>query len=429
MPSSHVKSLLALCALFMAIPTAQADPTDVQIRSDAGTLHGTLLLPTTPHHSKAAALIIAGSGPTDRDGNGPLGGSQNLRQVAQGLQRCGIASLRYDKLGVGASAVPGLDESSLTMNTFVDDATSALQFLQQREEFDEVWLVGHSEGGLIALAVQADTPAARIVLLATSSERYLDILRRQLGDRLPSRLKRAALKALDTLRAGEPVDDDTLPAQLAPLFRHSVQPFLRSADALDPLALIAAIDAPITVVQGATDLQVRVADARALAERAPNADVVIIEGMNHVLKHQGGDLTEQTASYGDPTLPLHPQLLSSLCPPDADLAPAVAAPVAAFNPAIPGDWSGRIKRIGLKVVFHFTSTDQGLGGTFDSPNQGAFGLPLSLVMEEDGEVTAASSTVGFRFRGSLRQTKKTWMLDGTFEQAGQSFDLKLSKHF
>ena len=186
--------------------------------------------PRSRLYSKATALLIAGSGATDPNGSGPYGGPDTLRHIARQLARCGVASLRYDKRGIGQSQFKGLNESDLTFDDFVNDATTVASALLQQDDVDELWLVGHSEGALIALAAQEKVQAQRVVLLAASAQRYLDLIERQLAPNLNAPQREQIGATVRDLRAGATIDAASLPTALAPLLRASVQPFLCSAD-------------------------------------------------------------------------------------------------------------------------------------------------------------------------------------------------------
>lgn len=257
-----------------------------------------------------AVLIIAGSGPTDRDGNNAYGiHASYLAKLAVALADAGISSLRYDKRGVpGSIAVP--DESTLTFANFVEDAALALDWLREETPDRPLAVVGHSEGGLVALelaAVRSDVQ--RIVLLATPGRRTGKTLRDQLA-RLDEPLRTSALAILARLESGEDVFD--VPEALLALFRPSVQPFLRSLLVLDPAARLRALDRPVLAAGGGRDLQIGRADFDALASEA-GVEAVWIEAMNHVLASvPDADIRGNLATYADPNIALAPGLVDAV---------------------------------------------------------------------------------------------------------------------
>jgi predicted alpha/beta hydrolase len=130
---------------------------EVHITTSTGTLYGTQIIPTS-NVPEPVVLIIAGSGPTDRDGNNPLGGPNNsLKLLAEGLAGHGIASIRYDKRGIGESSAAGTKEVDLRFDTYVEDAALWIQQLQADSRFSSVTVIGHSEGSLIGMLATQKT--------------------------------------------------------------------------------------------------------------------------------------------------------------------------------------------------------------------------------------------------------------------------------
>lgn len=290
---------------------ANAGEQEVTLAVAGGVLHGTLSLPAVEGRVPVV-LLHAGSGATDRNGNSAAlpGRNDSLRMVADALARAGIASLRYDKRGVGASALPGMREADLRLDHYIDDATAWLRQLRADARFSRIVMAGHSEGALIAMVACRQAQVDGCVLIAGAGSGLDDILRAQLKPRLPAELYAQNERILLALKRGEQVED--VPPALLALYRPSVQPYLISSLKVDPRAAVAALRMPVLMVQGTTDLQVSVADAKALSAAAPSARLVIVPGMNHVLKLAAGDLAQQLPSYGDPELPLAPALVDAL---------------------------------------------------------------------------------------------------------------------
>jgi hypothetical protein len=269
-------------------------------------LSGTLLKPAGVARPPVV-LLIAGSGPTDRNGNQGGTGPGELRELAEALALRGVASLRYDKRGIGRSAAAGLREQDLVLDTFVEDAASWLTWLQQRPDLGAPLVAGHSEGGLIALLLAKRMPVSGIVLIATPGRPLGDVLRDQLkATGMPAPLMSDALATLAALERGETVRDVT--PELAGLFRPSVQPFMRSMLAVDPAGELAGLKLPAMVVSGGHDLQVGAADAALLAKARQDAVRLDIAEMNHVLKIAPADRAGQQDAYTNPNLPLAPGL-------------------------------------------------------------------------------------------------------------------------
>jgi pimeloyl-ACP methyl ester carboxylesterase len=257
-----------------------------------GRLAGTLLRPEGVG-PWPGVLLIPGAGPTDRDGNNPLlpGPVDNLKRLAQELAALGIASLRYDKRGVGASVSPGLSEETLRFDQLVEDAVLMARRLAGEPGIARVSLAGHSEGALIAALAAGATEVQGVVSIAGAGCRASELMRRQVRSQLPPDLAQPALAALDALEAQRRVDD--VPEALVLLFRPTVQPYLMSWFRHDPREALARLDVPVLLVQGRADAQVPPDQARLLHAACPDARLKIVEGMDHLLA-VGGDIPAGT---------------------------------------------------------------------------------------------------------------------------------------
>ena len=296
-------------ALVLALSlTEPAENDSVWVDTPTGRLAGTLLLPSGGGPFPLV-VIIAGSGPTDRDGNSKLlpGANNSLRYLAEGLAARGIASLRYDKRGIGESAKALVSEASLRFDTGADDAVAWITKLRADRRFTTITIVGHSEGSLLGMLTAERAPVDGYVSIAGTGMPAADILKQQLAKQLPPPLLESANATMDTLLAGHTVASP--PPELMLLFRPSVQPYLISWFKVDPRAEIARLAIPTLIIQGTRDMQVSEADAQSLAKAQPKAKLVMIEGMNHVLKQVGDDAALQKSSYSDSSLPDSPQLI------------------------------------------------------------------------------------------------------------------------
>jgi pimeloyl-ACP methyl ester carboxylesterase len=271
-------------------------------------LAGTLLKPNVAR--PPVVLLIAGSGPSDRNGKQGGGGAAPLRALAEALAARGIASLRFDKRGVGRSATD-VHEADFTLDSFVNDAAAWLTWLAARDDLGPRYVAGHSEGGLIGIRLARRMEVAGLILLATPGRRLSDVLRTQLADvAMPPALRDEAFAALAALERGESVTNVSAP--LLPLLRPSVQPLLRSEIAMDPAREFAQANTPALIVSGGHDLQVTAPDAAALIKARPDARVFRAPEMNHVLKNAPAGRAEQQAAYTDPRLPLAPGLADAI---------------------------------------------------------------------------------------------------------------------
>lgn len=311
--------LLTVCLLAFA-PSANAQllspaiESELRLTTDSPPLGALLALPSasTP---RAGVLIIPGSGPTDRDGNNRLGiQTDAYRLLSHALASTGVASLRIDKRGMFSSASTGTDPNAVTLELYASDIHRWLDHWRAREPDLPLYLLGHSEGGLVALlAAQNRSDLAGVILVACPGRPLGDVLRAQLkANPANAPLLPAAETAITDLENGRTFDASTLPAALRPLFNNSVQNFLVSAFAARPSDLIARLPQPVLVIQGDNDLQVSTEDARLLAAANPRATLRIVENMNHILKIAPRDPAANLATYQQPKLPLAPALAREL---------------------------------------------------------------------------------------------------------------------
>lgn len=279
---------------------------DQTLQTSTGELSGTLTVPILKG-TFPVALIIAGSGPTDRNGNNAQMKNNSLQMLAHELAAQGIASLRYDKRGIGESASAMISEEKLRFENYVEDAKAWASELKADSRFRELIILGHSEGSLIGMLAceQADV----FVSLAGAGRPIDVILKEQLAVQLDGKKKllRAANEGLSKLKEGVLVED--APVELFGLFRPSVQPYMISWMKYDPAVEISKLNIPIVIIQGSTDIQVSEEDARLLFEgHRLDSRLIIIEDMNHVLKIAPLDRTKNIETYSNPELPLAPEL-------------------------------------------------------------------------------------------------------------------------
>ncbi len=278
-----------------------------------GPLKGTLLTPNSKPN--AAVLIVPGSGPTDRNGNNPLGvNASPYRLLAEGLAAKGFATLRIDKRGMFASAMAVEDANAVTIADYVDDVHAWVNVLRHHIHTPYIWVLGHSEGGIVALAAAQEEDVCGVVLIATPGRPMGEVLRQQLSANPENEmLLKQALPIIDALEHRQRVDITNMHPALQSLFNPAVQGFLINAFSYNPGHLISTIAKPVLVLQGQRDLQVEEADARLLKAANPQASLVVLPNMNHVLKEViSDDRKVNIASYAEPTSTLAPGLIGSI---------------------------------------------------------------------------------------------------------------------
>jgi uncharacterized protein len=317
MPNNQrMKNLIVVIAASCGVAAAAlAAPMESPIEAPgpAGALQGTLLTPDSARGP--VILIIPGSGQTDRDGNSPAGIlAASYRLLAEGLAAHGATSVRIDKRGMFGSTAAAADANAVTIPDYVADVQAWTRVIRQRTKTSCVWLLGHSEGGLVAMAAAKNPDVCGLLLVAAPGRPMGEILREQLkANAAAGPLLNQSLPAIDALEAGKRVDTATMNPALLRLFRPEVQGFLISAFSYDPRQLLAGYGKPVLILQGQRDLQVREADAQALEQADPKATLVLLPGVNHVLKSVASDdKGANFATYRDSSLPLAPGVVQSI---------------------------------------------------------------------------------------------------------------------
>jgi pimeloyl-ACP methyl ester carboxylesterase len=239
--------------------TAAATQTEPAVLETAdGKLYGALEIPARARAPYPVVLIISGSGPTDRDGNSAVipGANNGLKYLAEGLAAEGIASLRYDKRGIAASAAAGGDESGASFDKYIADAVLWGQRLRADKRFAQLFVAGHSEGSLVGMVAAQRLGAEGYVSIAGPGRRIDAVILEQLKPQFSPEVYAKTEAVLKSLAEGKTVADT--PPELAALFRPSAQPYLISWLKYDPAAEVAKLKSPVLVAQGTHDLQVKV---------------------------------------------------------------------------------------------------------------------------------------------------------------------------
>ena len=273
-----------------------------------GKLFGTLTLPENTTKKTPIALIIAGSGPTDRDGNNSIMKNNSLKLLAELLAKNGIGSVRYDKRGVAESMSAARSETELRFENYISDAKDWINWIKINNPHSKIIVIGHSEGSLIGMI--AATENANAFISIAGAGRTADVILKEQLVSQPKLIKDMCFQMLDSLKIGK--TKDSINPILFSLFRPSVQPYLISWFNYDPQIQLKKIKKPSLIIQGNNDIQVTIEDANLLHNANPKNKLIIIDKMNHLLKLVDGDRKANVDTYNNPNLPIAPLLIESI---------------------------------------------------------------------------------------------------------------------
>ena len=269
-------------------------------------IDGTLLTPNAIDAPKLA-IIIAGSGPTDRDGNQNFMRNNSLKKLSESLTTAGIATFRYDKRIVKQITSNNIDPN-IKFDDFVTDAISVVDYFKQSNAFSNIYIIGHSQGSLVGMMAAKDR-ADGFISIAGSGQSIDAVITEQISLMDPS-LTDATTKAFKSLKAGQLTTD--YPPALPPIFKADVQPFIMSWMKYDPQKIITSLKIPVLIINGTNDLQVSTAEAELLKKAANNSEIKIIDKMNHVLFIINGDKLVNSKSYNESSRNISEELIISI---------------------------------------------------------------------------------------------------------------------
>ena len=270
-------------------------------------VEGTLLLPKTSE-KPALVIIIAGSGPTDRNGNQNMMKNNSLKFLAESLYKNGVASFRYDKRIIKIMKTGAIDEKKIKFDDFIEDAISATNYFKNDDRFNEIFIIGHSQGSLVGM-IAAKNNADGFISIAGAGQEIDDVIVDQLAKQAPGLVENAR-QSFDDLRVNG-VAQNYSPG-LASIFRPQIQSFIYNWMQYNPQEELAKLDIPVLLINGDKDLQVLVSEAEKLRSVKPDASYKIIPKMNHVLKEIEGNDLENSKSYNQYDLPISEELVTTI---------------------------------------------------------------------------------------------------------------------
>src|SRR5690554_3521013 len=302
-----MKKLFILLVLISVGASAQEKTFSTQEVSVNEFLDGTLYTPNIPEKTNLV-ILIAGSGPTNRNGNQVGMKNNSLRFLAQSLAENGISVYSYDKRLFSLLKSGDFDESKLLFDDFITDASDVVSYFRKENQYNKIIIVGHSEGSLIGMMAAKASKANGFVSIAGAGNPIDQVLEFQISQNAPFLLEQTK-EVLQELKAGNMVEVKN--AALLSLFRESVQPYMISWLTYNPQDEIKKLNIPVMIINGTADLQVTVSEAELLKKARPEAKYLIITDMNHVLKEVKDD-TENQQSYTNPDLPVAAELIQGI---------------------------------------------------------------------------------------------------------------------
>lgn len=269
-------------------------------------IEGTLLTPNNMNKPNLV-IIIAGSGPTDRDGNQNFLMSNTLKKLALGVTKEKIATFRYDKRIVKQIRKGNIDKDIL-FDDFVTDAISVIEYFKNKKKYNHIYVAGHSQGSLVGLLASKGR-ADGFISLAGAGQSIDKVITEQVIKTAPM-FTEDTKRIFDILRKGQTTSD--YPKALGSIFSKDIQPFMANWMSYDPKEEIKKLKMPILIINGTKDLQVSETEAKLLDTNANESTLVIIEKMNHILVSIDGDDLENSKSYNEAYRKLSPKLLEAI---------------------------------------------------------------------------------------------------------------------
>ncbi len=298
--------LLALALIFSIVSFGQKKAYEETEVTVSKWIDGTLLTPND-NEKPNLAIIVAGSGPTDRNGNQNFLKSNSLKKLAESLANKDIATFRYDKRIVKQIKQGNVDKN-IMFDDFVNDASDVISYFKDKEIYSKIYIIGHSQGSLVGM-LAAKEQADGFISIAGAGQNIGDVIVDQVTNMAPQ-LGEKAQSVVDKLKQGETTTD--YPAALASVFNSEIQAFMMNWMKYNPAEIIKELEIPILIVNGTTDLQVSEHEAQLLKEANEKAELEIIENMNHVLFEIEGDDLENSKSYNESFRPISSQLIEAI---------------------------------------------------------------------------------------------------------------------
>ena len=283
------------------------------ISEDYELYNGDIYLPGTLSYPKSnkeipLAIFIHGSGNGDRNGNqGNLAHADHIKQLADSLNAKGIAFYRFDKRNATPSNLDKIEMEKATIHDLAKDVSVSVLEFDNDPRFSSIHLIGHSQGSLVGILAVSDKVDGYVSLAGPGTTIDKPLIR-QIKAQNPDLGKIAEEHVKELMETDTIAEVNFL---LMSIFAPQGQKYLKDWMSLDPAKEIQKIEIPVLIVNGDSDIQVTIEDAHLLKQAKPEARLVIIKNMNHMLKIVE-NATENTASYTNPSFPLSQELVEAL---------------------------------------------------------------------------------------------------------------------
>ncbi|WP_347068379.1 alpha/beta hydrolase [Flavobacterium sp. WV_118_3] len=305
-----IKKIALSLFLCISIPSiAQETPfkiTEIQINS---LLKGDLYTPVPEIKKPTLIILIAGSGPTNRNGNQIGMQNNSLKYLAEDLATEHRAVFTYDKRVIAQIISGTVNEKDMRFEDMITDAATVFDHFKKTGNYSKIVFAGHSEGSQIGMIAAQQTKVDGFISIAGPGRPIDEILIDQITKQAPG-VKEELISSLEKIKKGETVSVKS--PLLSSIFRESVQPYMTSWMQYKPQQEIQKLKIPVLLLNGTKDLQVAESEAERLKKAKPDASLTIIPNMNHVLKTITGDDAENRASYSKPEIRNTPELAQAI---------------------------------------------------------------------------------------------------------------------
>lgn len=269
-------------------------------------IDGTLLQPQS-NTAVPLAIIIAGYGPTDRNGNQNFMQNNSLKKLAEGLSKNGIATFRYDKRIVKQIRRGNVDPN-ISFDDFVSDAKDIVNYFSGAPTFSKIYLIGHGQGSLVGM-LAAREKVDGFISISGSGKAIDEVIKEEVSKTAPM-FNQDTERLIEILKEGKTTRD--YPQALSSMFDINVQPFMSSWMQYDPSVEIQQLTVPTLIINGTKDLQVSVEEAKLLHNSSKNSTLEIIDKMNNMMVIIEGDDLENSKSYNEAYRPVASDLISTI---------------------------------------------------------------------------------------------------------------------